>query len=114
MAPWPGRYASSTPVRERFSWRLYAYCLMDNHYHLMVETPKANLSLSMRQLGSTRSASTAATDGLAMSSSVVDKQAYLLELSRYVVLNPLRARMVKDPARYPWSSYRASAGLEDL
>jgi hypothetical protein len=38
----------------------------------------------------------------------------LLELSRYVVLNPVRARRVKDPARYRWSSYRASAGLEDL
>jgi DNA-directed RNA polymerase specialized sigma24 family protein len=43
---------------------------------------------------------------------VVDKQTYLLELSRYVVLNPVRARIVRDPARYRWSSYRASAGLE--
>jgi putative transposase len=107
-------------VVERFGWRLYAYCLMDNHYHLMVETPKANLSLGMRQLNGVytqrlnrRHARVGHVFQGRFKAIVVDKQAYLLELSRYVVLNPVRARMVKTPARYRWSSYRASAGLQD-
>jgi REP element-mobilizing transposase RayT len=108
-------------VVERFQWRLYAYCLMDNHYHLMVETPKANLSKGMRQLNGVytqrvnrRHRRVGHVFQGRFKAIVVDRQAYLLELSRYVVLNPVRARMVKDPARYRWSSYRASAGLEDL
>jgi REP element-mobilizing transposase RayT len=107
-------------VVERFEWRLYAYCLMDNHYHLMVGTPKANLSKGMRQLNGIYTQRINRRHGRVghvfqgrFKAIVVDKQAYLLELSRYVVLNPVRARMVKDPARYRWSSYRASAGLED-
>lgn len=108
-------------VVERFDWRLYAYCLMDNHYHLMVETPKANLSLGMRQLNGVYTQRFNRRHGRAghvfqgrFKAIVVDKQAYLLELSRYVVLNPVRAKMVRDPARYRWSSHRAAAGLEDL
>ena len=108
-------------VVERFGWRLYAYCLMDNHYHLMVETPKANLSQGMRQLNGVYTQRFNRRHGRVghvfqgrFKAIVVDKQGYLLELSRYVVLNPVRARMVKDPHRYRWSSYRASAGLEDL
>ncbi len=106
-------------VVERFEWRLYAYCLMDNHYHLMVETPKANLSLGMRHLNGVytqrfnrRHGRTGHVFQGRFKAIVVDRQSYLLELSRYVVLNPLRVRMVKDPARYRWSSYRASAGLQ--
>ena len=105
----------------RFGWRLYAYCLMDNHYHLMVETPKANLSLGMRQLNGVytqrinrRHKRVGHVFQGRFKAIVVDKQTYLLELSRYVVLNPIRARMVRDPARYRWSSYRVSAGLEAL
>src|SRR5258708_27167287 len=96
-------------VVERFEWRLYAYCLMDNHYHLMVETPKANLSLGMRHLNGVytqrfnrRHGRTGHVFQGRFKAIVVDRQSYLLELSRYVVLNPLRARMVKDPARYRW------------
>jgi putative transposase len=108
-------------VVERFEWRLYAYCLMDNHYHLMAGTPKANLSSGMRQLNgiytqrfNRRHARVGHVFQGRFKAIVVDRQAYLLELSRYVVLNPVRAKMVRDPARYRWSSYRATAGLEDL
>jgi putative transposase len=108
-------------VVERFGWRLYAYCLMDDHYDLMVETPKANLSKGMRQLNGVYTQRVNRRHGEVgpvfqgrFKAIVVDRQAYLLELSRYVVLNPVRARRVKNPARYRWSSYRASAGLEDL
>jgi REP element-mobilizing transposase RayT len=120
MTPTVWSFSPFWPVVERFEWRLYAYCLMDNHYHLMVGTPKANLSKGMRQLNGIYTQRINRRHGRVghvfqgrFKAIVVDKQAYLLELSRYVVLNPVRARMVKDPARYRWSSYRASAGLED-
>jgi len=104
-------------VVERFGWRLYAYCLMGNHYHLMVETPKGNLSKGMRQLNGVytqrvnrRHARVGHVFQGRFKAILVDKQSYLLELSRYVVLNPVRAKMVKDPGRYRWSSYRATLG----
>ncbi|MGH8677716.1 MAG: transposase [Burkholderiales bacterium] len=104
-------------VVQRFDWRCYAYCLMDNHYHLMVETPKANLSLGMRQLNGVYTQRFNRRHGRVghvfqgrFKAILIDKQSYLLELSRYVVLNPVRAKMVKDPGRYRWSSYRASVG----
>lgn len=104
-------------VVERFGWRLYAYCLMDNHYHLMVETPKGNLSKGMRQLNGVytqrlnrRHARVGPVFQGRFKAILVDKQTYLLELSRYVVLNPVRAKRVKDPGRYRWSSYRATVG----
>lgn len=104
-------------VVERFGWRLYAYCLMDNHYHLMVETPKGNLSKGMRQLNGVytqrvnrRHARVGHVFQGRFKAIVVDRQNYLLELSRYVVLNPVRAKVVKDPGRYRWSSYRATVG----
>lgn len=108
-------------VVERFEWRLYAYCLMDNHYHLMVGTPKANLSKGMRQLNGVYTQRYNRRHGRVghvfqgrFKAIVVDAQAYLLELSRYVVLNPVRAKMVRDAARYRWSSFRAVAGLEEV
>lgn len=106
-------------VVNRFGWRLFAYCLMDNHYHLLVETPRANLSSGMRQLNGIYTQRFNRRHGRVghvfqgrFKAILVDKDAYLLELSRYVVLNPVRAGVVKDPGRYRWSSYRASAGLE--
>lgn len=102
-------------VVERFGWRVYAYCLMDNHYHLMVETPQANLSRGMRQLNGVytqhvnrRHRRVGHVFQGRFKAILVDKQNYLLELSRYVVLNPVRAKAVKDPGRYRWSSYRAT------
>lgn len=106
-------------VVTRFDWHVYAYCLMDNHYHLMVETPKANLSLGMRHLNGVytqrfnhRHERVGHVFQGRFKAILVDKQSYLLELARYVVLNPIRANMTRDPARYRWSSYRATAGLQ--
>jgi REP element-mobilizing transposase RayT len=108
-------------VVDRFEWQLYAYCLMDNHYHLMVGTPKANLSRGMRQLNGVYTQRFNRRHGRVghvfqgrFKAIVVDKDSYLLELSRYVVLNPVRGKMLRDPARYRWSSYRATAGLEEI
>ncbi len=104
-------------IVERFGWRCYAYCLMDNHYHLLIETPEANLSRGMRQLnGVYTQRFNRRHDHVGhlfqgrFKSILVEQQAYLLEVCRYVVLNPVRAAMVPSADRYRWSSYRATAG----
>jgi REP-associated tyrosine transposase len=106
-------------VRRRFDLRIYAYCLMDNHYHLLVETPKANLSQALRQLNGVYTQAFNRRHGKVghvlqgrFKSILVDKDRYLLELARYVVLNPVRAKAVKKLEAYRWSSFRATVGLE--
>jgi len=104
-------------VVDRFGWICHAYCLMSNHYHLMIETPQANLSRGMRQLnGMYTQHFNRLHDRVGhvfqgrFKSIVVDKDAYLLELSRYIVRNPVAAGMVADAGEWPWSSYLATAG----
>lgn len=104
-------------VVDRFGWRCYAYCLMDNHYHLLIETPKPNLSLGMRQLNgrytqmyNRRYARVGHLFQGRFTAILVEKEAYLLELCRYVVLNPVRANLVPYPRQWAWSSYRATVG----
>lgn len=102
----------------RFNVICHAYCLMTNHFHLLLETPDANLSKAMRQFNSVYTQAFNRRHGRVghvlqgrFKSIVVDRDAYLLELCRYIVLNPVRAGMVKEPGKYPWSSFRATAGL---
>jgi putative transposase len=104
-------------VCSRFNWVCHAYCLMGNHYHLIVETPDANLSLGMRQLNGVYTQRFNRTHRRVghvfqgrFKAILVDKDSYLLELSRYVVLNPLRAKIVRKLENYPWSSYLATCG----
>ena len=101
----------------RFGWVCHAYCLMDNHYHLMIETPDANLSAGMRQLNGVYTQRFNWRHGRVghvfqgrFKAILVERDSYLLELCRYVVLNPVRAHMVKEVAQYPWSSYPAMTG----
>ena len=98
-------------------WQLYAYCLMDNHYHLLLETPEPNLVAGMRRLNGVYTQAFNRRHGRVghvlqgrYKSILVDRDAYLLELCRYVVLNPVRAGMVKRAGDWPWSSYRATMG----
>ncbi|MFQ5597873.1 MAG: transposase, partial [Nitrospiria bacterium] len=108
---------SLSHVVDRFSWRCYAYCLMDNHYHLLIETPKPNLSRGMRQLNGIYTQSYNRRHRKVghllqgrFKSILVEKETHFLELCRYVVLNPVRAKRVKHPSKWLWSSYRATVG----
>ena len=107
-------------VVERYRWLTHAYCLMTNHYHLLVETPEGNLSRGMRQI-----------NGLytqrfnhghervghilqgRFGAVLVERETHLLELARYVVLNPVRAGLVDSAETYPWSSLRATLALTE-
>ena len=104
-------------IIERFHWLCHAWCLMDNHYHLVLETPGGNLSRGMRQLNGIytqkynwRYMKTGHIFQGRYKAILVDKESYLLELCRYVVLNPVRANIVRRPQDWKWSSYRSTAG----
>lgn len=97
-----------------FNWLCYAYVLMGNHYHLVIETPDGNLSKGMRQLNGVftqwsnrRHGRTGHLFQGRYKAILVDSDSYLLELTRYVVLNPVRAGLARRPDAWPWSSYRA-------
>jgi len=104
----------------RFDWRVHAWCLMTNHYHLLLETPQGNLSAGMRHLNGVWSQCSNRRHRRVghvfqgrYKAILVERESYLLELSRYVVLNPVRAGMVADAADYPWSSYPAMLARSD-
>lgn len=99
---------------EMFRAVIHAYCLMDNHYHLLISTPDANLNRIMRHINGVytqRYNRLEKTDGSLFRGRyraiLVDADAYLLSVSRYIHLNPVAASMVKKAQEYPWSSYLA-------
>ncbi|HEY5611667.1 MAG TPA: transposase [Thermoanaerobaculia bacterium] len=103
-----------------FRWRLHAYVLMTNHYHLVVETPEPNLSRGMRQLNGNfaqrfnrRHHRVGHLFQGRFKGILVEHESHFLELARYVVLNPVRAGMVRRASEWEWSSYRATAGLTE-
>jgi putative transposase len=105
-------------VVSRYLWICHAYCLMANHYHLLVETPKPNLSIGMRQLNgiftqsfNRRHKRVGHLFQARFKAILVEKELYLWELCRYIVLNPVRVKSGTDLAACKWSSYRATAGL---
>jgi putative transposase len=106
-------------VCSRFNWRCHAWCLMGNHYHVLVETPEANLSAGMRQLNGVYTQRFNHRHGKVghvfqgrFKAVLVERESHLLELARYVVLNPVRAGMVADAAEWRWSSHRSVLGTE--
>ena len=110
-----------TQVCQRFNWICHAWCQMDNHYHLLIETPEANLSQGMRQLNGVYTQYFNRSNGRVghvyqgrYKAILVEHDSYLLELARYVVLNPLRANRVKRLDQWPWSSYLATCGQVDV
>ena len=104
-------------VHGRFKWLVHAYCLMTNHYHLLIETPDANLSRGMRHLNGVytqrfnrRHQRVGHLFQGRYKALLVQKETHLLELSRYIVLNPVRAQLVSSVDDWQWSSYRYTVG----
>lgn len=104
-------------VCDRFNWVVHAFCQMTNHYHLLLETVDGNLSKGMRQMNGLYTQRFNRRHGLVghlfqgrYKAILVQKEAYLLELTRYVVLNPLRANMVNALEDWCWSSYPMVTG----
>jgi len=102
-----------------YAARCHAYCLMSNHYHLLIETGRPNLSRVMRQVNGVygqrfnrRHERTGHVFQGRFSATLVDRDSYLLEVCRYIVLNPVRAGLVEWPADWRWSSHRAYLGIE--
>jgi len=108
-------------VCDRYNWRCHAYCLMDNHYHIVIETAEANLSKGMRQLNGVYTQYYNRKHGRVghvfqgrYKGILIERDEYLLELARYVVLNPVRAKMVKNIRDWKWSSYHVMIGEAPL
>ena len=106
---------ASTVMRHRML--CHAYCLMGNHYHLLVQTPEPNLSVAMRQLNGVytqrfnrRHERCGHVLQGRFGAQLVDGDVYLREVCRYIVLNPVRAGLVAHPRDWRWSSFRATAG----
>jgi len=106
---------------DKYNLHLHAYCLMDNHYHFLLETPDGNLSQAMRYLNGSYANYFRVKHRLEGSifqgrykSIVVEKDDYLLQLSAYIHLNPVRANMVEKPEEYKWSSFKYYLGKESI
>jgi len=104
----------------RFGWRCHSYCLIPNHYHLLLQTPQPNLGKGMRLLNGTYAQRFNRKYGRVghlfqgpYRAELVVRDAHLLETCRYIALNPVRAGLCADPGQWPWSSYRALAGLAE-
>ena len=107
-------------VSRRYGWMISGYVLMTNHFHLVLHIPESNLALGMKWLNSTyaswynrRHQKVGHLFGERYKGIHVQGEEYLQRLARYVVLNPVRAKMAEAPGEYRWSSYLATAGLED-
>lgn len=108
-------------VTQRYRWLTHTYVLMDNHHHLVIETPVPTLSRGMRQLNGVyaqrfncrHSRSGHLFQGR-FDSQLIQRDSYLLAVLRYVVLNPVRASVVARPEDWQWSSYRATVGLDPV
>lgn len=103
---------------ERFDAEVLAYCLMGNHYHVVLHTRRGNLSLVMRHLNGVYTQAYNRRRGIVghlfqgrFKAILVDRESYLLTLCRYVELNPVRAGLCRSAADWRWSSYQAHAGL---
>ncbi len=106
---------------QRFDARVLSYCLMGNHYHFVLQTRCANLSLLMRHINGVYTQNFNRRHGVVghlfqgrFKAILVDQDAYLLQVCRYVELNPVRAQMVPAAGDWPWSSYRAHVGQAPL
>ena len=107
-----------TNVAEEFRVECWGYVVMPNHYHLTVTPTRPNLSVALKALNSTyaqwwnkRHETVGHVFQGRFKDQIVDRDEYLLTVCRYIALNPVRARLVADPADWRWSSYAATLGL---
>ena len=105
-------------VAERFEWDVYAYCLMPNHVHLVLRTRHANIAAGMQRLHGIYAQAFNERHGVTghlfegrYHTKLVTSERHAIAVGRYIVLNPVRARICRHPAQWRWSSYRATAGL---
>ena len=103
---------------ERFSIIIHTYCLMSNHFHLLVETPEPNLSVAMQWINVSYATYFNRKRGRhghlfqgRFKAILIDADEYLKDLSRYIHLNPVRAKIESAPSNYNWSSYRSYIGM---
>ena len=103
---------------KRYGFIIHAFCLMDNHYHLLIETPDGNLSDGMRHINQVytqkfnwRHNRVGHLFQGRFKAAMIEQDSHLLEVIRYVVNNPVRAGYVESPSDYHWSSYRQTAGM---
>lgn len=101
-------------AQDKYSCIIHCYVLMSNHYHLIIETPRANLSKIMHSINSSYTTYINISQKRSgqlfqgrYKACLVEHDNYLLELSRYLHLNPVRAKIVERPEEYPYSSYRS-------
>ena len=106
-------------VTVKYDWTVLAYCLMTNHYHLVMQISEGGLSAGMQWLNGSHSRITNGHHGRSahlfrnrFSSRLIQSDAHLLAACRYVVLNPVAAGLCAQAEEWAWSSYRATAGLE--
>jgi putative transposase len=106
-------------VGRKYRWTGLAYCLMGNHYHLLLQIPFGGLSAGMDVLNggyarrtNARYARSGHVFGRRFYSSLIENDQHLLAACRYIVLNPIRASLCSRPEEWRWSSHRACAGLE--
>jgi putative transposase len=106
-------------VVETYGWRCHAYCLMGNHFHLVLDTPRANLAAGMQYLKGCYAQwfnSYRGREGALFERRywyrIAASEAHVLSLARYVVLNPVRAGLRREPEDWPWSSFAATVGIE--
>lgn len=104
----------------RLQGDVFAYCLMGNHYHLVLRTHLPNLSRIMKHVNGQYARVFNKRHDVAghvfqgrFHAILVDRDAYLMEVCRYVELNPVRAGLVDSPVKWPWSSYRANVGVDE-
>jgi REP element-mobilizing transposase RayT len=105
-------------TREDYGWMCHRYCVMTNHYHFIIETPKGNLSAGMQRLNSIYARKFNKRHGRSdhlfrarFRAVEIHGDRHFMETCRYVDLNPVRAKVCDRPEDWPWSSFRPTIGL---
>ena len=106
-------------AKTKYGFKLHAYCLMTNHYHLLLETEQTEIWKIMKRINQIYAAYYNEKYRLTghlfqgrYKSCLVENDSYFLQTSRYIHLNPVKAKMVPRAEAYPWSSYSTLIGMK--